>query len=247
MTAAVAMEGIAKHFGGVRAVDDVSLELFPGEVHGLLGHNGAGKSTLVGVLSGALRPDAGRIFVAGHEVRIRSPRGARELGIETIYQDLALADNLDPVANVFLGRERTRFGVLLDEGAMERAALDALARVRPDRPRWRSPVGRLSGGERQAVAIARALLGDVRVLVMDEPTAALGPAETRRVGELIRRLAGEGMAILLVSHDLHDVHALSDRFTVMKNGARVASVQREAVTRDDLLELIIAGAADSAG
>jgi D-xylose transport system ATP-binding protein len=246
MTALVSLEGIDKRFGGVHALEGACLDLHAGEVHGLLGHNGAGKSTLVAVLSGVVRPDGGRILVGGRPVTLRSPRDARALGIETIYQDLALADNLDAVANVFLGRERTRRGIWLDDGAMERAARDALERVHPG---WRAlgvPVGRLSGGERQAVAIARALLSEVRVLVMDEPTAALGPGETERVSALIRRLADDGMAVGLVSHDVRQVHALSDRLTVMKAGARVATVRRDAVSEAELLEMILVGSAPAA-
>jgi D-xylose transport system ATP-binding protein len=239
--AAVELSGVWKRYGGVNAVEDAHLAVAAGEVVGLLGHNGAGKSTLVKVLAGAEPADAGEIRVAGEPASIRSPRDARALGIETLHQNLALAENLDVAANVFLGRERvTRFG-LLDDAAMERAARDVLARLAPAFDRFHEPVRRLSGGERQAVAIARAVQFRARILILDEPTAALGPEETRSVVSLVRRLAGEGVAILLVSHDLHDVFELADRVVVMRRGRVVGHRRTRDVTRDDVLRLIIAG------
>jgi D-xylose transport system ATP-binding protein len=237
----VEMRRVSKSFGGVRAVADMDLTLEPGEVVGLLGHNGAGKSTLIKMLSGAIPCDSGEIQVAGQLASIRTPRDARRLGIETLYQDLALADNLDATANLFLGREILRPWGGLDEAAMERAAHDALQRLNPEFRNLSTPVGHLSGGQRQSIAIARALAFDPKVLIMDEPTAALGPAETRMVGELIGRLKQAGIGIILVSHDLHDVFDLADRITVMKNGRLVATERTEALSHDAVLGMIIAG------
>ncbi len=239
----VALRGVSKQFGGLRAVDDVSLELDAGEVLGLVGHNGAGKSTLMKALSGAEPPDAGEIRVAGERVAIRTPRDARRLGIEMIYQTLALADNLDAVANLFLGRERLTRWRTLDEEAMERDARDVIGRLAPRFPSVRVPVRQLSGGERQAVAIARAVHFRARVLIMDEPTAALGPEETGQVAALIRRLKEQGLGILLVSHDLHDVFELSDRIAVLRGGRLVGVCRTAEVTTEQVLGMIIAGRA----
>ncbi len=185
----VKLTDITKSFGGIRAVDRVALDLMPGEVLGLLGHNGAGKSTLIKILSGVHPADSGQIFVSGEEVAIRSTRDAKALGIETIYQNLALSENLDSVANLFLGRELcNRFGFMNDE-AMEKEARETLSRMKLRLPSLSALVANLSGGQRQAVAIARALHFNARVLIMDEPTAALGPEETVKVGALIRDLA----------------------------------------------------------
>ena len=239
--AIVSLRGLSKAFGGVHAVEGVDLDVYAGEVLGLLGHNGAGKTTLVQMLSGALPADTGEIRVEGRPVRIRSPKDARALGIETVYQDLALADNLDATANLFLGRElRTRWGGL-DERAMERAARDTLGRVQPHFQAFRTPVANLSGGQRQSIAIARAIHFDARLLILDEPTAALGPAETAAVAEWIRRLADEGLALVVVSHDLHGVFELADRFAVMRAGRLVATGRRDEVSREQLLAWIIAG------
>ena len=235
------MRGISKRFGGVRAVEDVSVQLFSGEVVGLLGHNGAGKSTLMKVLSGAYRPDAGELRILGESVAIAGPRDARDLGIETIYQELALAENLDACANLFLGRERTNRLGLLDEGAMERSAREVLARLSPDFHALRTPVRQLSGGQRQAVAIARAVHFEARILVMDEPVAALGPRETATVASLVRRLKEEGLGIFLVSHDLRDVFELADRVVVMKSGRVVTTLRTSETSPDEVLERIIAG------
>ncbi|MFN8722597.1 MAG: ATP-binding cassette domain-containing protein, partial [Rhodospirillales bacterium] len=207
-TPLVEMKNISIHFGGIRAVDDVSVDLMPGEVVGLLGHNGAGKSTLIKILSGAYRADEGEIRIDGRPAEIRSPADARGHGIETIYQTLALADNIAAPGNLFLGRELlTRWGTL-DDDRMESETRKVMARLNPNFTKINEPVRNLSGGQRQAVAIARAIHFNARILIMDEPTAALGPAETRQVGALIKQLKSEGIGIFLISHDLHDVFDL---------------------------------------
>jgi D-xylose transport system ATP-binding protein len=237
----VAMRGMSIGFGGIRAVDDVSLDLHAGEVVGLLGHNGAGKSTFIKMLSGAYRPDAGEIRIDGQAVTINSPRDARRHGIETIYQTLALADNLDAAANLFLGRElRTAWGTL-DDVAMEAETRRVMARLNPHFVKFKEPVRALSGGQRQAVAIARAIHFNARSLIMDEPTAALGPQETKQVADLILQLKREGIGIFLISHDIHDVFDLADRVAVMKNGKMVGTAPTRAVTKDQVLEMIILG------
>lgn len=241
MTPLVEMIDIEKRFGGVHAVNGVSLDLYPGEVVGVLGHNGAGKSCLMRILSGAMTPSAGRIRINGAAADLRSPQDARACGIETIYQTLALADHLNAPANLFLGRElRTRWGHLDDKRMMEEARR-VLARLNPNFRNLGDPVSRLSGGQRQAIAIARAIYFNVKVLIMDEPTAALGPAETAMVGELIRRLREEGVGIFLISHDLQDVFDLCDRVMVMNRGENVGVHRIEEVNKDDVLSLIIKG------
>lgn len=236
----IEMKNISLRFGGNQALDDASINLYPGEVVGLLGHNGAGKSTLIKILSGAYKADSGQILVEGHEVRINNPQDSQRQGIETIYQSLALADNLDAVANVFLGREKVN-GVTLNEDEMEVEARKVLDRLRVKIPSLRVPVSNMSGGQRQTVAIARAVYFKAKVLIMDEPTAALGPEETSKVSELIQALKNEGVGIFLISHDLHDVFDLADRCTVMKNGRVVGTVNTKDVTQDEVLGMIIAG------
>jgi len=240
-TPLVELRRISKAFGGVHAIEDVDVDLYPGEVVALLGHNGAGKSTLIKVLSGVHPPDRGEIRVAGNAVRIESTREAKALGIETIYQNLALAENLDAVANVFLGRERyTRFG-FLDEETMEHETRRMLDRMKLRLPSLRSEVSRLSGGQRQAIAIGRAVYFDAKILIMDEPTAALGPEETAKVGELVRELKTQGIGIFLISHDIHDVFDLADRITVLSHGRVVGTVRTSDVSKDDVLSMIILG------
>ena len=237
----VEMRDIRVSFGGVHAVNGVSIDLRPGEVVGLVGGNGAGKSTLVKVLSGAQVADSGEILIGGKAAAIHNPRDARAYGIECIYQTLALADNLHAPANVFLGRELTaRIGVL-DDPAMEDATRRLMKRLNPRFRNFKSAVASLSGGQRQSVAIARAIQFNATILIMDEPTAALGPAETAQVRDLIRQLKDEGLGIFLISHDIHDVFDLSDRISVMHQGVIVGTVNREDVTTDQVLAMIILG------
>lgn len=240
-TPLVEMRSVSIAFGGIKAVEEASVDLYPGEVVGLLGHNGAGKSTLIKILSGAYRADSGEIYVDGTKAEINSPRDAKAFGIETIYQTLALADNVDAASNIFLGREKlTRWGTL-DDAAMENETRKVMARLNPHFRRFNEPVSALSGGQRQSVAIARAIHFNARVLIMDEPTAALGPAETAQVGELTKQLKAEGIGIFLISHDLHDVFELADRIAVMKNGKVVGTARIGDVTRDEVLGMIIGG------
>jgi D-xylose transport system ATP-binding protein len=237
----VELRGISKTFGGVHALEKVDVDLAAGEVVGLVGHNGAGKSTLIKVLSGVYPADQGEIRVSGQPVKIESTRDAKALGIETIYQNLALAENLDAVANLFLGRERyTRFG-FLDEETMEHETRRMLDRMKLRLPSLRNEVSRLSGGQRQAIAIGRAVYFDAKILIMDEPTAALGPEETTKVGELIRELKSQGIGIFLISHDIHDVFDLADRVTVLSHGRVVGTVRTADVSQDDVLSMIILG------
>jgi len=234
------MRNIHVAFGGVRAVAGVTIDLYAGEVVGVVGGNGAGKTTLMRTLSGARPPDSGQILVNGQPVTIGNPRDAKALGVETIYQTLALADNLDAPANVFLGRELTGTGTLNDS-AMESATRKVIGRLNPNFKNFKTPVLRLSGGQRQAVAIARAIHFNARALIMDEPTAALGPAETAQVHSLIRQLKSEGIGIFLVSHDIHDVFDLSERISVMYHGKLVETVNKNDVTTDEVLGMIILG------
>ncbi len=238
---AVEMRDIRVSFGGVHAVDGVSVDVYPGEVIGLVGGNGAGKSTLMKALSGARPPDAGEILINGQPASIHNPRDAKAYGIETIYQTLALADNLDAAANVFLGRELQTSTGNLDDAGMEARTRKVMARLNPRFRNFKAPVQSLSGGQRQSIAIARAIEFNARILIMDEPTAALGPAETAQVRDLVAQLKEEGIAIFLISHDIHDVFDLADRITVMLQGKLVGTVNKDAVTKDEVLGMIIMG------
>lgn len=240
-TPLVEMKDISISFGGIKAVDHVSVDLKPGEVVGLLGHNGAGKSTLIKILSGAYAMDSGEIRINGEKATINNPRDARTYNIETIYQTLALADNLDAASNLFLGRELVNPVGFVDDDAMEAETRKIMARLNPNFKKFKDPVSALSGGQRQSVAIARAVYFNARILIMDEPTAALGPHETQMVSELIQQLKAEGIGIFLISHDIHDVMELCDRASVMKNGKLVGTVDVADVTDDDLLGMIILG------
>jgi D-xylose transport system ATP-binding protein len=237
----VEMRNMYVSFGGVHAVENVSIDLQPGEIHALLGGNGAGKSTLVKALSGAQKADSGEIFVDGEPVTITGPRDAKALGIETIYQTLALADNIDAPGNMFLGRELVNRWGVIDDSAMEDATRKVMKRLNPKFTNFMAPVSSLSGGQRQSVAIARAVHFNARILIMDEPTAALGPAETEQVRALIRQLKAEGLGIIMISHDIHDVFDLADRISVMLQGRLVGTVNKDDVTSDEVLAMIIIG------
>ena len=237
----VELRHIRVAFGGVHAVDDVTVDLYAGEVVGLVGGNGAGKSTLMHTLSGAHPADSGEILINGEPVTIRNPRDARQHGIEVIYQKLALADNIDAAGNVFLGRELETKTGSLDDSGMAAATAKVMHRLNPRFLNLRTPVRSLSGGQRQSVAIARAVHFNAKILIMDEPTAALGPAETEQVRALIRQLQTEGIGIFLISHDIHDVFDLSDRISVMLQSKLVGTVNKDDVTKDEVLAMIIAG------
>jgi ABC-type sugar transport system ATPase subunit len=235
------LRGIVKRFGPVQAVNGVNLVVPAGEVTALVGDNGAGKSVLIKCIAGIHTPDGGEILWQGQRVHIRTPRDSERLGIETVYQDLALCDNLDIVQNMFLGRERTA-GPLLDEEAMERSAADTLASLSVTTVRSiRQPVASLSGGQRQAVAIAKAVLWNSTLVIMDEPTAALGVAQTEMVLELARRLADRGLGVLLISHNLNDVFQVADRVAVLYLGRMVASGPASEFDRQKVVEYMTTG------
>lgn len=237
----VEVRDVSIAFGGIKAVDHVTIDLYPGEVVGLLGHNGAGKSTLIKCLSGAYQMDSGEIRINGERVEIRNPRDARALNIETIYQTLALADNLDAASNLFLGRELVTPAGFVDDARMESETRKIMGRLNPNFRKFKEPVSALSGGQRQSVAIARAVYFNARILIMDEPTAALGPHETQMVAELIQELKAQGLGIFLIEHDIHNVMRLCDRASVMKNGQLVGTVNVDEVTDEDILGMIILG------
>jgi D-xylose transport system ATP-binding protein len=240
-TPLVQMKNINIAFGGLHAVRDVSVDLYPGELIGLVGHNGAGKSTLMRALAGAHPADSGEILINGQPVTIKNPRDAKRYNIETIYQTLALAENIDAPGNMFLGRELTTRLGNLDDSSMESETRKIMHRLNPNFTRFKQPVQYLSGGQRQAIAIARAIYFNAQILIMDEPTAALGPSETAQVHSLIRQLKSEGIGIFLVSHDIHDVFDLSDRICVMYHGRVVDIVKPADVTSDEVLGMIILG------
>ena len=241
VTPLVQMKDIAISFGGIRAVDHVNLDLYAGEVVGLLGHNGAGKSTLIKILSGAYQKDSGDIFINGELANINSPIDARHYNIETIYQTLALADNLDAASNLFLGRELISALGFVDDAKMESETAKIMARLNPNFKKLKEPVSALSGGQRQSVAIARAVYFNAKILIMDEPTAALGVHETAMVADLIQELKKQGLGIFLISHDTREMMDLCDRVAVMKNGKMVGMERVEDVTEDDILSMIILG------
>ncbi len=240
-TPLVEMRNIDISFGGLHAVRDVTIDLFPGELVGLVGHNGAGKTTLMRALSGAHPADSGEILINGKPATIRNPRDAKNLAIETIYQNLALAENIDAPGNMFLGRELTTRLGNLDDSSMESETRKIMGRLNPNFTRFTQPVLTLSGGQRQAIAIARAIYFDAKILIMDEPTAALGPAETAQVQALVRQLKSEGIGIFLISHDIHDVFDQSDRISVMYHGRIVETVKPGEITSDEVLGMIILG------
>ena len=236
------VRGITKRFGGLTAVDRVDLTVFPGEVVALLGDNGAGKSTLIKMISGVYHPDGGQIFFQGKEVRLASPAAALELGIETLYQDLALAENLDVFSNIFLGREKTRpfLGLIpvLDHETMHTESKKVLDRLEIEIPSLRKLIKNLSGGQRQAVAIGRSIYWNAKLLIMDEPTAALGVQEQRKVLDLVRLLRGQGIPVILISHQMYDVFAVTDRLVVMRRGKKVAERLTKETTTDEVVSLI---------
>src|SRR6202171_5446164 len=241
------LRGIDKHFGPVQALYGVNLDLPAGQVTGLCGDNGAGKSVLTRCIAGVHQPDHGSISFEGKPVHIRSARDAAALGIETVYQDLALADNLDIVQNMFLGRERLRRG-LLDEDSMERAAGETLSGLRVTTVRSiRQPVASLSGGQRQSVAVAKAVMWNSKVVLLDEPTAALGVVQTRMVLDLIRRLRDRGLAVMVMSHNLNDVFEVADRIAVLPLGRMVATDRAYAFDRPRVGDYITTGASSRAG
>jgi ABC-type sugar transport system ATPase subunit len=237
-------EGIVKRFGHIEALRGADLEVGQGEIHALLGDNGAGKSTLVKILSGAMTPTEGTLRLGGTPVRFSSPRDAQEAGVETVYQDLALATTLPPGENVFLGREPAARGFwgrlgFVDRPAMRRRAAEEMERLGASVPAVNAPVSSLSGGQRQAVAIARSLIWGSRLLIMDEPTAALGPRQTEFVLRLIKRVRDEqGLSILLITHNLPDVFAVADRVTVLRLGERVLTCPTSEVSTESLFEAI---------
>jgi D-xylose transport system ATP-binding protein len=237
--------GVSKAFGAVQALYRVDFEVRRGEVMALVGDNGAGKSTLIKGVVGIYPFDEGEVLVEGKSVHIHGPRDAAKLGIEVVYQDLALADNLDVVANMFLGRERLRNGLVLDESSMERAAQETLTELSVTTLRSvRQSVGGLSGGQRQAVAVAKSVMWHSQLVILDEPTAALGVAQTRQVLDLVRRLAERGHGVVVISHNLHDIFEVSDRITVLRLGQRVALLERSGTTQAEVVHFITAGQLD---
>jgi D-xylose transport system ATP-binding protein len=232
------LRGISKSFGAVRALYEVDFEVNAGEVVGLVGDNGAGKSTLIKVISGVGPADEGEIFLEGKQVHIPNPQTANNLGIETVYQDLALCDNLDVVANLFLGREERSFIRSLSEINMEKKALDVLQTLNVKLPSTRTAVATLSGGQRQSVAVAKSILRQAKVVLLDEPTAALGVVQTRQVLNLIRRLRDQGLAVVVISHNLADVFEVVDRVIVLRLGTRVGTFDIKTTTPEQIVASI---------
>jgi ABC-type sugar transport system ATPase subunit len=238
------IQNLTKRFGGLTAVNSVSLDVNIGEVIGLLGDNGAGKSTLIKMVSGVYQPDEGEIFFNGQKVEFTSPRAARDMGIETIYQDLALAENLDVGANIFLGREILRsylggFIKTVDRTKMREEAVKALDRLNIRLPSLTQQVLNLSGGQRQAVAIARSIYWNAKMMIMDEPTAALGVSEQRKVLRLVKTLCDKGVPVIIISHNMQDVFAVATRIIVLRRGKKVGERMTNQTTPDEIVSLMV--------
>jgi D-xylose transport system ATP-binding protein len=246
-SALLSAAGLSKDYGHVRALDGVDLELHGGEITALVGDNGAGKSTLVGILAGMVVADGGEIRVNGEPVQIDSPHRAYELGIATVFQDLALVNQRDVANNLFLGREPVRLGIVVDHARMYREASAVIKRLRVGLPSVRALAGNLSGGQRQSIAVARAVMRGSRILLMDEPTAALGARESARVFQLLRELRAAGHAILLVSHNIENVFNLVDRVIVMRLGKKISERNISETSRDEIVALIVGGRAGGIG
>jgi D-xylose transport system ATP-binding protein len=241
------LRGLNKSFGPVHVLHDIDFDVHPGQVTALVGDNGAGKSTLVKCIAGIHPTDSGQVLFNGEEVHIHGPRDAANLGIEVVYQDLALCDNLDIVQNMFLGRERGKLG-MLDEADMEQAARTTLTSLSVRTVKSvRTQVASLSGGQRQTVAIAKAVLWNSKVVLLDEPTAALGVAQTRQVLDLVRRLAEQGLGVVLISHNMNDVFEVADRIACLYLGRMAAEVNTKDVTHGQVVELITAGRSGDLG
>jgi D-xylose transport system ATP-binding protein len=249
------MLGVSKRFGAVQALSGVDFEVYPGEVVGLVGDNGAGKSTLVKIISGVYRADSGQYIFEGHEETVTNPREATELGIETVYQDLALCDNLDVVANLYLGREETTTMIpglvrSISEVSMERNAIRLLGELHVRLPSVRRQIAMLSGGQRQSVAVARAVMWNSKVVLLDEPTAALGVEQTGQVKDLIRRLRERGLGVVVISHNLADIFDVSDRIIVLRLGQRVATFNTHTTNQQSVVAAItgaVFGALEGSG
>jgi ABC-type sugar transport system ATPase subunit len=244
----ISLSGITKHFGGVYALKDITLDVYPGEVMALVGDNGAGKSTLIKIISGAYSTDEGDIFIEGRKVRIDTPADAKRFNIETIYQDLALMDNLDLAPNIFIGREILSGGIgrilkVLDKKKMAEETVRVLAKLNIQVPDIKRKVFRLSGGQRQAVAIGRAIYFNARLIIMDEPTAALGVEETCKVYSVISELRRNGIAVIIISHNINEVFDVADTFAVLKTGELVGVRKKAETSLDEILRMIIAGKA----
>ena len=241
-TPTLQLRGITKSFGSVQALSEVEFEVRSGEVMALVGDNGAGKSTLIKCIAGIYTADSGEIFFEGEPVTIHGPKDSARLGIEVVYQDLALCDNLDVVQNMFLGREAHNAFHLLKEPEMEARTRETMKGLSVTTIRSiRQLVATLSGGQRQSVAVARAVLWNSRVVILDEPTAALGVAQTQQVLDLVRRLADQGLAVVLISHNLHDIFAVADRITVLRLGRSIGVYLRSETTQQELVQAITAG------
>jgi len=237
------VRNITKKFGGLIAVDNVNMQVFPGEVVGLLGDNGAGKSTLIKMVSGVYHPTAGQIFYRGKEVMIHNPMDALKMGIETIYQDLALAENLNVYSNIFLGREKLKKTLrlinILDHDYMHSEAKKVLKRLDIEIPSLRNKIGMLSGGQRQAVAISRSIYWDAKLLIMDEPTAALGVAEQQKVLDLVLTLKSHNVPVIIISHQIHDVFSVADRLVILRRGKKAGERLVKETNPDEVVGLIV--------
>lgn len=241
----IKFDEVSKHYGAVRAVEKISLDVYEGEVLALLGDNGAGKTTLMSLAAGVQPPSSGTMSIAGKPTSLRSPRAAQEVGIETIFQDLAVCENLDAAANIFLGRETTRRGrnpfSRLSRAKMAEQARETLKTLDIELPKMTAPVGDLSGGQRKAVAIARAVHWQARMVIMDEPTAALGVPEQRKVVELIHTLKASGLGVILVSHSMPEVFEVADRIVVLRRGQVVGDMKREEASIEQVVTLMVGG------